>query len=101
MSCSVSVRFTPLQAFELRPRMPMDAPTARGWLDAEYQRLACEPSRASGKILLADKLLSIAEAAGPAGFGDAAWATRFADAAAGALSRPAIRVDVAERTVGY
>lgn len=79
--------------------MTLDA--ARAWLDAEYVRLDCVPHRASGKVLSADKLLSVADAAGAAAFADAAWAASYAAAAGGVLGKALITVDVDAGTVGY
>jgi hypothetical protein len=74
---------------------------ARRWLDEAFVRLECEPLRGTGKVLLADKLIQIAAAAGPAGFADAAWALDYARAAAGALSKALIKVDVPRQAVSY
>ncbi len=80
---------------------PMALDAARAWLDAEYVRLECVPHRASGKVLSADKLLSVADAAGPVAFADAAWAASYAAAAAGVLGKALITVDLGTSTVGY
>ena len=74
---------------------------ARRWLDDNFVRLECEPLRGSGKVLLADKLIGIALAAGPAAFVDEAWALDYARAAAGALSKALIKVDVPRLAVSY
>ncbi|MGM9484543.1 hypothetical protein ACS5PN_25335 [Roseateles sp. NT4] len=74
---------------------------ARRWLDDNFVRLECEPLRGSGKVLLADKLVGIALAAGPAAFADEAWALDYARAAAGALSKALIKVDVPRLAVSY
>ncbi len=74
---------------------------ARRWLDENFVRMECEPLRGSGKVLLADKLIQVAAAAGPAGFADAAWALDYARAAAGALSKALIKVDVPRQAVSY
>ncbi len=80
---------------------PMAPEAARAWLDDEFVRLGCEPARASGKVLFADKLLAIVQAAGTRGLDDIAWSASFARAAAGALGRPLVRIDVGESTVGF
>jgi hypothetical protein len=100
MHREVSVKFSGDEEVILHTaeRMPLDA--ARAWLDREFTRLECEPTRPTGKVLFADKLLAIAEAAGAAGFADAAWAADYARAAAGALDRAVIRVDVDASTIG-
>jgi len=74
---------------------------ARRWLDDQFVRLGCEPLRGSGKVLLADKLIQVAAAAGPGGFADEAWALDYARAAAGALSKALIKVDVPRQAVSY
>lgn len=74
---------------------------ARAWLDEQFLDFDCEPLRASGKVLVADKLLAIAEAAGQPQFADVAWAQRYAEAAAAATARSLIRVNVMERTLTY
>jgi hypothetical protein len=84
----------------LRVADALTVEAARVWLDQEFTRLNCEPARPTGKVLLADKLLAIAEASGAEGFADAAWAASYARAAAGALDRPLIRVDVEAATIG-
>jgi len=74
---------------------------ARRWLDEHFVRLECEPLRGSGKVLLADKLIQVAAAAGPAGFADAAWALDYARAASGALSKALVKIDVPRQAVSY
>jgi hypothetical protein len=74
---------------------------ARRWLDEQFVRLECEPLRGSGKVLFADKLIQVAAAAGPQGFADAAWALDYARAAAGALSKALIKIDVPRQAVSY
>jgi hypothetical protein len=74
---------------------------ARRWLDENFARLECGPLRGSGKVLLADKLVVIAQAAGAAGFADEAWALDYARAAAGSLSKALIKVDVPRLAVSY
>ena len=78
------------------------ADEARRWLDEQFIANDCEPLRASGKLLTADKLLAIAEAIGLHGFEqDAALRLAFAQAALAALSRSVVRIDVGARTVSY
>lgn len=74
---------------------PMSHDEARRWLDAEFVAHECETLRASGKVLIVDKLLSIAQAVGPAQFEQAAWAQAYARAALGATGREHVTVDVA------
>lgn len=74
---------------------------ARAWLDAQYLALDCQPLRASGKVLVADKLLSIADTGGQKQFADAAWAQSFAQAATGSTGRDHVSIDIASLTVRF
>ena len=78
-----------------------DVQAAKVWLDEQFLAFDCEPLRASGKVLLADKLLAIAEAAGPSEFADEAWGRQFAAAALAVSGRPRLRIDVAGRAVSF
>lgn len=80
---------------------PMAHEAARRWLDDEFTRLECEPLRASGKLLLADKVLTVAQAAGPSLLSDAAWFRQFALATQGALAKPIVRIDLQSLTISY
>ena len=81
------------------PAMSHDV--ARAWLDAQFTALDCEPLRASGKVLTADKVLRVTQAAGEAMFKDEKWAADYVRAVHGALARPMIRVDVPAMAVTY
>jgi len=74
---------------------------ARKWLDDQFVALDCEPLRASGKVLLADKVVAVAREAGIAHFSDAAWAEAFAAAASAALGKKTLHVDADGLTVTY
>jgi hypothetical protein len=73
----------------------MPADEARRWLDEQFVANECEPLRASGKVLTADKLLALAGTVGPPRFeSDPSWAADFARATLAALGRPMVQVDV-------
>ncbi|MCI1190285.1 hypothetical protein MOJ79_00330 [Calidifontimicrobium sp. SYSU G02091] len=99
----VLVRFSERDEFDipLDGLEPMPPQAARARLDAQFEANGCTVAQASGKVLTADKLLAIAAAVGAEGFRDAAFARDYARAAAGALDRPVITVDVAAMTTGY
>lgn len=79
-----------------------DADRARQWFDREFVALECDLPSPIGKVLLADRILSVAKYAGEQRFrDDPAWATQFAQNAAALLAREVIRVDVASYSVGY
>lgn len=77
------------------------ADQARRWLDDQFAALECEPLRAMGKVLTADKVLAVARALGPGALrADEAMQMDFARAATAALGRPTLHLDVDGGTVG-
>lgn len=74
---------------------------ARAWLDHQFITLECEPLRASGKVLTADKILVITQAAGAKLLGDAKWAAEYVAAVSAALGKPLIRVDVPAMAITF
>jgi hypothetical protein len=83
---------------------PMPHEQARVWLDQQFTELGCDPIRLSGKVLAADKILLVAQAAGPRYFAEPQhreWAVAFARAASAALAKPVVTVDLAIMAIGY
>ncbi len=103
MHSEVSVRLAGNQEFrfDLAGVEPMGHEAGRRWLDDQFIALDCEPLRASGKVLLADKVLTVARAAGAALLGDPAWSHDFARASSAALSKAVVRVDVPNMAVSF
>ncbi|KQP14159.1 hypothetical protein [Pseudorhodoferax sp. Leaf267] len=103
MRSEVSVELVTGQRFsvDLEEVQPMPHDQARQWLDAQFTQLECEPLRATGKVLLVDKLIAIAQAAGPSLLGDAQWLADFARAASAALAKPVVRVDLGAMAISY
>ena len=103
MHSEVLVTLSPDQEFRLDAQggQPLSHEDARRWLDDEFLRLECEPLRASGKVLLADKVLTVARAAGVALMQDPTWSRDFARAASAALAKPIVRVDVPGMAVTF
>lgn len=87
--------------FNVAETAPMPNDVARAWLDAQFTTLDCEPLRASGKVLTADKVLRVTEAAGQALFSDENWAADYVRAVHAALAKPMIRVDVPAMAVTF
>jgi hypothetical protein len=75
--------------------------TARAWLDRQFTELGCEPLRPTGKVLAADKVVVVAQAAGPVKFGDEQWALQFGCAASAVLGKPMVHVDVPSLSITY
>lgn len=104
MSVEVTVRFGPTLEYQyaLRDDQVADRMVAGQWLDDQFEALGAEPLRASGKVLIADKVLAVAQAAGPERFqSDGDWGRSFAVHAIGALGRGAVCVDVDAMTITY
>ena len=75
---------------------------ARRWFDQAWEQLGCEPLRLSGKVLLLDKLMGVAEALGyDVLCGIDGRAAEFARQAALALNKPRIMIDLPGLEVGY
>lgn len=90
--------------FDLEEVQPLPHDQARAWLDEQFTVLQCEPIRLTGKVLTADKVLCVAQAAGEERFRDAVhkdWALAYARAASAALAKPVVTVDLPTQTVGY
>ena len=88
-------------SFHVPDGAPLAHDAARAWLDQQFIALECEPLRASGKVLTADKILVVTQAAGPTLFGDAKWTADFVAAVSSALGKPMIRVDVPAMAITY
>lgn len=103
MRSEVNVRLDAATAFsfDLDEVQPMPHDAARAWLDEQFTLLGCEPLRPTGKVLIADRVVCVAQAAGVQRFRDAQWSGQFARAASAALAKPVVRVDVPSMTVGY
>lgn len=103
MHREVSVTLSPSEEyrFDLESQAPMGNEEARRWLDEQFTQLDCEPLRASGKVLTADKVLTVAQAAGTRLFTDATWSQGFARAVSAALGKPVVRVDVPAMAISY
>jgi hypothetical protein len=104
MRSEVKVRFAPDQEFDipLGAQEAMARDLARRWLDDQFVANDCEPLRASGKVLTADKLLAIADAVGPRRFeSDPSFRFDFARAATAALGKLVVCVDVEARSIEF
>lgn len=89
---------------DLEEVQPLPHDQARSWLDEQFNLFGCEPIRLTGKVLTADKVLCVAQAAGEQRFRDPEhrdWAMSFARAASAALAKPVVVVDVMAQSLGY
>jgi hypothetical protein len=103
MRSEVSVTFKdhPPVRIDLNEVQPMPHDEARKWLDEQFTQMGCEPLRPTGKLLTADKVMVVAQAAGPVKFAEAPWALAFARAASAALAKPLVQIDVDTLSISY
>lgn len=101
MKATVTVVFAADSRFEIDTDTGLSGEAGMEWLDEQFEILEAEPLRASGKVLLADKVLAVAAAAGPRRFANPDFAQAFASYSVAALGRPIITVDVPELSVSF
>ena len=105
MQSTVTVVFDSGQPLELDVEVehtPQSAQAAREWFDQTWLRLGCEPLRPSGKVLLLDKILGVADALGHTLLAqDAQQAREYAERTALALDKPRVTVDLPGMVVGF
>jgi hypothetical protein len=105
MRATVSVIFNARQTLDIEVDVQSGAPdsrSARDWLDATWAQLGCEPLRPSGKVLLLDKIVGIADAYGYTKLStDAECAQQFARQTVLAVDAQHVTVDLPGLTVGF
>jgi|SRR5690606_924926 hypothetical protein len=105
MRSVVTIVFNSRQSLEFAVDVDPAGPAplaARDWFEATWTRLGCEPLRPSGKVLLLDKILGVADALGYAKLAsDQQLAQDFAEQAALALEKPRVTVDLPGLVVGF
>ena len=102
----VIVSFGAGQEFELKlsaaDRAAQNREAARDWFDREFIALECDVASPIGKVLSADRVLSVAKYSGARRFTEhAQWAHEYAVNAAALLDADLVRVDVANYSIGY
>ncbi len=79
-----------------------DAQQARDWLGREFDSAGCVPTHPVGKLLLADKILCLAKTQDETAYVQLThWSRTFIRAAAVAIGRPVLTVDLATHSLGY
>jgi hypothetical protein len=103
MRSEVTVTFQdrPPVRIDLNEVLPMPHDVAHKWLDEQFTQMGCEPLRPTGKLLMADKVVVVAQAAGPAVFAEAKWAQEFARAVSAALAKPIVHIDADSLSISY
>ncbi len=75
---------------------------ARHWFNREFEALECDVATPTGKVLVVDRILSVARYAGEERFAQrGTWADQFVKYTATVLGRDLIRVDVPNYAIGY
>jgi hypothetical protein len=75
---------------------------ARAWFDEQFLALECDVASPIGKVLSADRLLSVAKYAGAKRFrDDPQWATTYAKGAVALMGVDFLKVDIPNYSIGY
>lgn len=105
MSSNVIIVFNGHQSLEIPVGAVPDkdlAPAARDWFEQRWASLGCEPLRVSGKVLLLDKIMGVADALGYSAFrSQPDLAAEFAGHAVHALGKPRVTVDLPGLAIVY
>lgn len=105
MRSVVTIIFNARQTLELPVEVASggaNAEAAREWFDMMWSKLGCEPLRASGKVLLLDKIMGVADALGYSELSeDQALARDFASQATLALDKSRVTVDLPGLVVAF
>ncbi|MFT0849289.1 hypothetical protein VRY85_00725 [Achromobacter sp. F4_2707] len=106
MRSNITITFNARQQLEYAVDISDTSPEAQAkaleWLEATWTRLGCEPVRHSGKVLLLDKVLGVADSLGYDTFVQHEdRAQEFVQQVATALARPVINIDLPGLAVGF
>ncbi|WP_322999085.1 hypothetical protein [Castellaniella sp.] len=105
MQGHVIIVFDAHRSLELSVDAPVDATlaqAARSWFEQRWESLGCEPLRVSGKVLLLDKILGVADALGYRALSSQSDLARdFATHAVQALEKPRVTVDLPGLAIVY
>lgn len=106
MQCEITINFGAGRLVVLSTQFdegdPQAAAQAHAWLERQYREQGCEPVRLTGKVVLTDRVLALALAAGHERLSEhGAAAQAFARNTATVLRKPRITVDVPALTVSY
>ena len=106
MPCRITLLFSDGQEVET---LVTDAEIARfthssahQWLGREFEDAGCVPGNPMGKLLAADKIITLARSRTRAVFeSNSPWVRDFFAATAAAIERPVVTVNLAQHTLGY
>ena len=79
-----------------------DHRSAHDWLGREFEDAGCVPSNPVGKLLAADKIISLAKSRSRIAFENPTpWTRDYLAATAAALGRPMVTIDLGAHSLGY
>jgi hypothetical protein len=106
MACHLTIAFADGERLEYELS---DADVARftpeaahAWLGEEFEAAGCVPSNPMGKLLVADRIVGLAKAQPRRMFEPGnVWGQDFIRAAAAALRRPVVTIDLINHSLGF
>ena len=106
MSCRITVVLADGERLEFdvpaREMAACDSRAAHEWLAREFEAAGCVPANPVGKLLLADKVLSLATTIPAASFASPTpWLRDYFRAVACVIGRPVVTIDLAAHSLGY
>jgi hypothetical protein len=106
MSCRITLLFSDGQELETLVTdteiARFDHHSAHQWLGREFEEAGCVPSNPMGKLLAADKIITLAKSRTRAVFeSNSTWVRDYLAATAAVLEKPMITINLADHTLGY
>lgn len=106
MPCRITLLFSDGQEMETLVTdaeiARFDHDSAHQWLGHEFEESGCVPSNPMGKLLAADKIITLAKSRTRAVFeSDSPWVRSYLAATAAALGRPVVNINLVEHTLGF
>jgi hypothetical protein len=106
MTCHVSVLFAEGQRIDYEVQdaeiSRFSHEEAKDWLGREFEAAGCVPSNPVGKLLLADRIIGLANVQPKRNFDPPSpWMKDYLAATAAALNCPVVTIDLGSHTLGY
>jgi hypothetical protein len=106
MPCRITLLFSDGQELETLVTddeiARFDHDSAHHWLGREFEEAGCVPSNPMGKLLAADKIITLAKSRTRTVFeSDSPWVRNYLAATAAVLSRPVVTINLIEHTLGF
>lgn len=106
MPCRIVILFSDGQEMEVEvgdaDRARFTHASAHDWLGREFEEAGCVPSNPVGKLLAADKIVTLAKSRTRAVFeSNSNWVRDYYAATAAALEKPVVTINLIDHTLGY